>query len=154
MKESEGITPKEACKKIARECIAVRVRLLNRVITAIYDDALRPFGLTINQLNLLVALTRMGSANATQLKRVLQTDPSTLSRNLERMRKEGWLRSVPAEDARSRRLRLTEKGSRLIQKAFPAWEEAQRRAQKVLGNSIDTISNVASGIWSGSHINT
>ena len=32
---------------IARECIAVRVRMLNRIITGIYDDALRPLGLRL-----------------------------------------------------------------------------------------------------------
>jgi hypothetical protein len=50
---------KEASKRIARECIAVRVRLLNRVITSLYDDALRPLGITVSQLNLLVAICRM-----------------------------------------------------------------------------------------------
>ena len=141
---------KAACKRIARECIAVRVRLINRVITSIYDDALRPFGVTINQLNLLVALSRMDTATATQLKRVLQMESSTLSRNLERMRKEGWLRSLLGEDARSRKLRITEKGARLIQKTFPAWEQAQRKAQEVLRSNPEAIGSIASGIWSGS----
>lgn len=29
---------------IARECLVVRLRMLNRVVTNIYDDALRPLG--------------------------------------------------------------------------------------------------------------
>ena len=32
---------------IARNCIAVRLRLLNRVVTNFYDDALRPLGLKL-----------------------------------------------------------------------------------------------------------
>src|SRR3954451_12375489 len=39
--------------RIAGECIAVRVRLINRVVTAIYDEALRPFGLRVSQANIL-----------------------------------------------------------------------------------------------------
>ena len=35
----------DGCKRMASECIALRVRLLNRVITKIYDEALRPSGL-------------------------------------------------------------------------------------------------------------
>jgi hypothetical protein len=30
---------------IAKTCIAVRLRLLNRVVTNFYDDALRPLGM-------------------------------------------------------------------------------------------------------------
>ena len=44
----------ETADRMARECIAVRVRLINRVITALYDEALRPFGLRISQANILV----------------------------------------------------------------------------------------------------
>jgi hypothetical protein len=42
---------------MARECIAVRVRLINRVITALYDEALRPFVLRISQANILSAIS-------------------------------------------------------------------------------------------------
>jgi DNA-binding MarR family transcriptional regulator len=144
-------TSKDACKKIARECTAVRVRLLNRVITAVYDDALRPLGLTVNQLNLLVAVCRMERVNAKQVGRVLQMDASTLSRNLDRMRKVGWLRLVAGEDGRTRSLKITAKGERLMVKAFPAWEEAQKRALNLLGaDNVDSIEKMASGIWSGS----
>ena len=39
---------------ISRTCIAVRLRLLNRVVTNFYDDALRPLGLKVSQLNILI----------------------------------------------------------------------------------------------------
>lgn len=144
-------TNKDACKKIARECTAVRMRLINRVITSVYDDALRRLGLTVNQLNLLVAVCRMERVNAKQVGRVLQMDASTLSRNLDRMRKEGWLRLVAGEDARSRNLKITAKGERLMVKAFPAWEEAQKRVSVLLGaENVEAIEKMASGIWSGS----
>ncbi len=41
--------------KVASECVAVRLRMLNRVITNIYDDALRPLDLKVSQMNILVA---------------------------------------------------------------------------------------------------
>ena len=34
--------PTTSIDTIARTCIAVRLRLLNRVVTNLYDDALRP----------------------------------------------------------------------------------------------------------------
>jgi hypothetical protein len=33
----------------ADDCIAYRVRALNRVITNLYDAVLKPFGITVNQ---------------------------------------------------------------------------------------------------------
>src|SRR5205807_4645474 len=119
---------------IARNCIAVRLRLLNRVVTNFYDDALRPLGLKVSQLNILIVTARLGLARPIQVCDILQLDTSTLSRNVERMRAHGWLEVVPGEDARTRSFRLTTQGNRLIDKAVPAWEEAQRQASELLGD--------------------
>ena len=119
---------------IAKSCIAVRLRLLNRVVTNFYDDALRPLGLKVSQLNILIVAAKLGLARPAQVCDILHLDPSTLSRNVERMRAHGWLEVVPEEDARAQPLRLTAQGKRLIEKAVPAWEEAQRRATELLGD--------------------
>ena len=119
---------------IAGNCIAVRLRLLNRVVTNLYDDALRPLGLRVSQLNILVVTAKLGLARPAQVCEILQLDTSTLSRNVERMRAHGWLEVVPDEDARAQPFRLTSQGRRLIEKAVPAWEEAQRQAADLLGN--------------------
>src|SRR5262249_30305190 len=118
---------------IARTCIAVRLRLLNRVVTNFYDDALRPQGLKVSQLNILVATAKLGIARPAQICDILQLDTSTLSRNVERMRAHGWLEVVPDEDARAQPFRLTAQGRRLIEKAVPAWEKAQHQAAELLG---------------------
>ena len=119
---------------IAKTCIAVRLRLLNRVVTNFYDDALRPLGLKVSQLNILIVTARLGLARPAQVCEILQLDTSTLSRNVERMRAHGWLEVVPEEDARAQPFRLTPQGKRLIEKAIPAWEEAQRQAAELLGD--------------------
>ena len=118
---------------ISKTCIAVRLRLLNRVVTNFYDDALRPLGLKVSQLNILIVTTRLGLARPVQVCDILQLDTSTLSRNVERMRAHGWLEVVPGEDARTQSFRLTTQGKRLIERAVPAWEEAQRQASELLG---------------------
>ncbi|HEY7326514.1 MAG TPA: MarR family winged helix-turn-helix transcriptional regulator [Gemmataceae bacterium] len=119
---------------IARTCIAVRLRLLNRVVTNFYDEALRPLGLKVSQLNILIVTSRLSLARHGQVCEILQLDTSTLSRNVERMRAQGWLEVVPEEDGRAQPFRLTAKGKRLIEKAIPAWEEAQRQAIELLGD--------------------
>ena len=65
---------------------------------------------------------------------ILQLDASTLSRNIKPLQAHGWLEVVPEDDARAQPFRLTAQGKRLIEKAVPAWEEAQRRATELLGS--------------------
>ena len=117
---------------ISRTCIAVRLRLLNRVVTNLYDDALRPLGLKVSQLNILVVTAKLGLARPARVCDLLQLDASTLSRNVKPLQAHGWLEVVPDEDARAQPFRLTAEGKRLIEKAVPAWEEAQRQATELL----------------------
>jgi DNA-binding MarR family transcriptional regulator len=122
-----------AIDAMARDCIGGRLRLLNRVVTKLYDDALRPLGLKGSQLNVLVAAAKLGVARPAVVCGVLQMDPSTLSRNVERMRAKGWLEAVPGEDARTQPFRLTARGRALLGRAASAWERAQREAGELLG---------------------
>jgi DNA-binding MarR family transcriptional regulator len=125
--------PKDECTDtIARNCIAVRVRLLNRRVTNLYDEALRPLGLKVSQLNILVTTAKLGVAQPARVCAILQLDVSTLSRNVERMRARGWLEVVPGEDARTQPFRLTAAGQKLLERAFPLWEEAQQQAHDLL----------------------
>jgi len=119
---------------IAKTCVAVRLRLLNRVVTSFYDEALRPLGLKVSQLNILIVTARLGLARPAQVCEILQLDTSTLSRNVKPLQAHGWLEVVPEEDARAQPLRLTAQGKRLIEKAVPAWQEAQRQATGLLGD--------------------
>ena len=109
------------------ECLAFRVRRLNRRVTRIYDAVLRPHGLTVAQFNMVVALGLGLDLRAGDLSRALDLEKSTLSRNLKRLI-ERRLVSVNAE----RVLRLTAAGRRLVMRALPAWREAQREAAAAL----------------------
>jgi hypothetical protein len=71
--------------EIARDCMASRVRRLERLLTRIYDDAIRPHGLTGSQLELLVALQLIGKTTAAAVGRRLELEKSTVSRNLARL---------------------------------------------------------------------
>jgi DNA-binding MarR family transcriptional regulator len=120
--------------KVASECVAVRLRMLNRVITNIYDDALRSLDLKVSQMNILVAAAKVGTARPVDVCEHLHLDVSTLSRNVERMKARGWLEVVPDEDGRSQPFRLTLQGRKLLEKAIPAWSAAQQQVKKLLGD--------------------
>src|SRR5262249_20213286 len=131
------ISPKT--KKLAAEavssCIATRLRLAARIITKQYDDALRPFGLTVAQMALLAVAADLGQIRQSDVGAVLHLDDSTLSRNLQRMRTAGWLEEVVENDARVHTHRLTAAGAAILERAMPAWRAVQRQAHKLLGDS-------------------
>jgi DNA-binding MarR family transcriptional regulator len=118
---------------IATSCIAGRLRLLNRVVTSLYDDALRPFGIKLSQGSVLAVTAKLGVARPAEVCDILEMDTSTLSRTLERMVENGWLEILPDDDGRSHPFRLTDQGRRLMEQAIPAWEKAQAEARKLLG---------------------
>jgi len=116
------------------ECIASRVRMIDRVINSIYDDALRPFGLTASQMNILHMTAEIGVARAADMCRTLHLDTSTISRNIDRMRKKELLEEVDGGDARSRPFQVTADGRRVLEHADKAWREAQDAAAEQLGD--------------------
>jgi len=84
-------------------------------------------------VNLLVVAAKLGLAQPADVCHHLQMDPSTLSRNVERMRAKGWLESVAADDARTAPFRLSPAGKKLLRRVFPAWQKAQDQAAELLG---------------------
>jgi DNA-binding MarR family transcriptional regulator len=130
MRAGEG---DEQLETVLRECLATKIRLLNRAVTAIYDEALRPHGLKVSQMCVLVVVASLGSASPGAVGRRLRLEKSTLSRNVDRMRARGWLEVVPTGDGRATELRVTPRGRRLLRDAHPAWSRAQERAAELLG---------------------
>jgi DNA-binding MarR family transcriptional regulator len=123
---------KKRSSRIASECLAGRVRVLNRVVTGIYEDALRPHKVRISQMNIIIAVSVMGPVSAAEVCRQLRLEKSTLSRDLDRLLDRGWVRATPAT-GRTQHLEVTAAGRALIQKVTPAWQEAQDRIYEVLG---------------------
>ncbi len=129
---------------IFEQCLAGRLRLLNRVVTNMYDEALRPLGMKTSQLNILVAAAKQGLARPADICERLHLDTSTLSRNVERMKTKGWLEVVGDVDGRAQPFRLTTKGRKLLERAKPGWDEAQKKVKKLLGN--DTVKTIVKAV--------
>ncbi len=138
----------EQVREHGRDCIAVRVRMLSRTITRLYDDALRPYGLTVSQLNMLAAIGRRQPAAAGKVAELLSMEISTLSRNARLMEREGWVEITPAERGNGRMLAVTPAGLRKLAEVEPAWEQAQREARTLLGDDgADQLMALADGLW-------
>lgn len=123
----------EIAENTSAACISTRIRQLSRIITRVYDDALRPLGITASQFTLLTQLAQQDGITAVEIGHALDIEKSTLSRNLKRLLQDGFLTMDPPAGRRGRGLHLTPKGEIVIQQGFPVWREAQTRTIRILG---------------------
>ena len=134
--------------EIGRTCTLMRARLISRVITAIYDEELRPFGIFSPQFVLLVIISEIEPATRAEIGRYHHQDRSTLTRNLKIILSEGWAEEVQDEGGgRGRPVVLTKAGKDLLREGAPAWRVAQARAKGLLGeDGVIAIADIANGI--------
>ena len=131
----EGLSTAELAGSATEACIAMRVRRMSRIITRIYDDALRPLGLTASQFTLLTSLALQDGVTASEVGFDLDIEKSTLSRNLKRLLALGLIEMDPPAGRRGRGLHLTPKGHEAIRTAYPLWRATQAKAEGTLGQN-------------------
>ena len=128
-------TSQKMVTSIATNCLSVRLRLMNRMVGAIYDEALRPHGIKASQLNILVAVSAFGRATSQELCQVLHMGPSTFSRAVTRLQKNCWLQVNPSGEGKILKVEITPEGFKKIEDVYPDWQRAQARAAEALGDS-------------------
>jgi DNA-binding MarR family transcriptional regulator len=119
----------------ATSCIALRARRLSRLVTKLFEDALRESAITVAQFTLLGATIVGGPLQPARLARLLDLEKSTLSRNLALLESSGLLEIASTGDG-GQRVSATERGRRALMEALPSWRKAQARAVAALGGSI------------------
>jgi DNA-binding MarR family transcriptional regulator len=136
-----------AVDEIVRDCLAVRVRLIGRAVTAIYDTALDGHGVTIAQVNLLAALGKVGPCQPSRLGDALQLERSTVSRNLNPLMSHGWVEAVSSDAKGVREVALSRAGQAKVESVMPAWRQAQRQAVELLDvQGVQAVQAVASSL--------
>jgi DNA-binding MarR family transcriptional regulator len=120
--------------EISRDCLLTRARRISRVITGIYDQELRPYGINSPQFSLLVLISRLNGATRAEIGRANNQERSTLSRNLALLLEEGWVKEV-AGIGRSRPILISPAGKAQLEQAVPAWRIAQEKAAEILGDA-------------------
>jgi DNA-binding MarR family transcriptional regulator len=95
---------------------------------------MRSLGITSSQLTVLQVLDRAGEVSQGTLGAILAMDSTTLTRTLKIMARNGWIAERRGDDRRERRLRLSRAGEAELKRALPAWEKAQSRIRRHLGN--------------------
>ena len=136
-----------AVDEIAANCLAVRVRLLGRAVTSLYDHALEDHGVSIAQINLMAALGKMGPSSPARIGEVLQLERSTVSRNLSLLIKHGWVEAVSANAKGVREVALTSSGFEKVDDVMPEWQRAQQEAAELLGTGgVKAVRSLATNV--------
>ena len=126
---------KEISREIGKSCVCFNLRRTARLLSQIYDQALKPMGLKGTQFSLMIAVAGQNGITIGNLARPLGMDRTTLSRNARLLEKKGLLELREGDDRRAQILRLTEKGDDLLQEAIPIWESVQKRLTEQMGES-------------------
>ena len=116
-------------------CLCATLRRGARALTQTYQEEMRSLGITSPQLTVLQVLDRAGEVSQGTLGAILAMDSTTLTRTLKIMARNGWIAERRGEDRRERRLRLSRAGEAQLQRTLPAWEKAQSRIRRHLGNA-------------------
>lgn len=120
--------------EMVHDCMISRTRLIARLLSNVYDDVLRPYGISSAQFALLVAIFNLKSASRAEIGRFTHQDRSTLTRNIKLLLEGGWIEeSASDEGGRRRPVTLTKVGVGLLHDVHPAWQAAQEQARVILG---------------------
>ena len=106
-------------------CGLFNLRRAARVVTQLYDELMRPSGITGTQFALLSVIRELGPIPVSELGEAMGMDRTTVTRNVRLLERRGLVRVEPGRDRRTRLVRLTSSGRSVHRKAVPYWERAQ-----------------------------
>lgn len=114
-------------------CHCTRLRMATRKISALYDVALAPVGISVAQFAVLRTIEYRQPISLTDLAERLDLDRSTMGRNVRVIEKMGLVATTRGDDQREAAVSLTDKGAALLARAIPLWESCQKDIESRLG---------------------
>jgi DNA-binding MarR family transcriptional regulator len=111
-----------------RQCLCTAARRRSRDLTRIFEKAMRGSGVRGTQFTLLATLVQTGPIPTTRLAEFQGLERTTLTRNLGRLVRDGFVQIHEGEDRRVRKVAITAAGEEAARRAFPFWKKAQDAA--------------------------
>jgi DNA-binding MarR family transcriptional regulator len=120
-------------------------------VTRLYDEALQSSGIRSTQFAILVGVRKAQPISIGTLGQTLGIDPTTLTRSLRLLQKEGFLTVSNRGEKRQRFVSLTARGDEALGRAIPLWREIQARFVDTIGgeywlnlrNELERLAGVA-----------
>jgi DNA-binding MarR family transcriptional regulator len=116
---------------LCMRCHCLAARRKARELTRLYEAKLRPHGLKATQFSILVALAAVGAKPIGVLAGALGLERTTLTRGADLLVRDGLIAETRSEDSRERQIKLTARGRRKLEAAYPAWKAAQDQVDRI-----------------------
>lgn len=114
-------------------CINARLRRLHRFLNGVYQARFKPYGLQGSMRSVLFIIGKRKRVNQKTIAGLLVLDPSTMSRDLKKLVKKGWVTVLKGEDPRHSLLELSPEGCTLLEEVAPVWERLHTTIEAILG---------------------
>lgn len=117
-------------------CLAEGLRSANRAITKRYSEYMLGLDISPAQASLLMRLYYLRKTTMLELAKHMETDRTTITRNVELLARDGLVTVTPGEDRRSKIVALTDEGFKKLEETVPKWRQAQNELQDDLGSQL------------------
>jgi DNA-binding MarR family transcriptional regulator len=114
-------------------CASFNFRRTARAVTRMYDMVLQEFGIRSTQFTILVGIAKNQPVSIGAMADVLLIDPTTLTRSLRLLQKQGLVIVSKRAAMRQRFLTLTPSGERVLARSLPAWRIVHERFLAMVG---------------------
>ncbi|MGW9332390.1 MarR family winged helix-turn-helix transcriptional regulator [Bosea sp. NPDC055594] len=120
---AESPVPFTTTLHVRDHCLCLHMQRAARALARLFDEALRPLGLTNQQFSLLMSLNRPEPPPIGPVASLLGMDRTTLTAALKPLERRGLVTISPGDkDRRSRLLAITPEGLALLAEAMPIWQ--------------------------------
>ena len=125
---TRNMEPEQVDFVATRQCVCTAARRRSRDLTRVFEKAMRGSGVRGTQFTLLATLVQTGPIPTTRLADFQGLERTTLTRNLGRLVRDGFVQIHEGEDRRVRKAAITPAGKEAARRAFPFWKKAQDAA--------------------------
>ena len=128
-----AVVPFETTLRVRDCCLCLHVQRAARALARRFDEALRPLDLTNGQFSLMMSLNRPEPPSMGPVASLLAMDRTTLTAALKPLVRRGLIQITPdPSDRRSRILKLTSAGRKLLADATPMWKSTNEEVERAI----------------------
>lgn len=120
--------------KNLKNCVCRNLRMTTRITTQYFDQTFQTVGIPVAQFSLLADIAFRDNVTISELAEVLLMDQTTVTRNIEILRKKGYvILRTDGKDSRKKCISISEGGLEKLNEAIPLWNKVQSQIEQEIG---------------------
>ncbi len=132
---------------VDRNCFGLNIHRAGRAVAKKFDDAFRTAGVNHWQFALLMTVNVPGGLSVSELARSLVVDRTTITANVKPLERMGLITiKVDEDDARARRIEVTERGIAVLKETYPVWQAVNAEISSAVASDKDGVLNALASI--------